>query len=285
MKTKSITKITLLSVVIMSAITAITLNSCQKENVKPKVVNTSSKTSGATVLDISSNLILDEANNIAFASIKSEKGLAPNGFDTSSCVIRTYDTVNKPYTITYNYGSGCVGSDGKTRAGIAVFTYNSTDIRQVNAATSVSFQNYVINGATVNGGVNIVNNGPNSNGNQVISETANFVATYQAEADSETVDYELEWLAGENSSPAANWEFSITGSVHQGSNNGQSATMTITTPLLRNAKNPGCNYYIQGTEQIDQTGVATKYIDFGNPGGCSGLRSVTQSGVTTVVSQ
>ena len=287
MKTKSLTKVTLLSIFVMAVITAVTLNSCQKESIKPKVTDLTNKSAGASNIDGSSSLIIDEANNLLFGSSNSEKGLIPSGagYDTSSCVIRTFDTVHKPYTVSYNYGSGCLGNDGKTRAGIVSVTYSDKDIRVVNNSMTATFQNYSVNGTTVNGSLNLVNNGPDPNGNQVIAETGMFISSTQTETDTLAVNYQIEWLSGEFSTPGTNWQFSITGAIHGGTSTGRTVDITINNPLIKNARNPGCNFFIQGTEQVAVSGEAPKYRDFGNPGGCSGLKSVTQNGVTTVTNQ
>ena len=285
MKTKPITKATLLSILVLAVITAITLNSCQKENIKPKTVNANIQSKGATAFDATANMISDEATNLIFSSAKNEKGLFPNSGDTSACAVRTIDTTHKPYFISYNYGSGCLGSDGKTRSGIISITYNDKDIRVVNNVMTVSYQNYALNGAVVNGGISLTNQGPNSNGNQVIVETGSFVASSSTESDTVNGNLQIEWLAGEFSSPASNWQFSVTGSNYGANSNGTSITTTINTPLIRNAKDPGCNFYIQGTKQIAVSSQPTVYIDYGNPGACSGQQAVTKSGVTNIVPQ
>ncbi len=287
MKTPSITKVTLLSIFVMSVVTAITMNSCQKEIVKPKTVNTSASAAASATggVDFASSMIVNEANNFLFSSYKNEKGLVPKGFDSSSCVVITIDTVTKPHTRTYDYGSGCVGSDGKTRAGITTLTYNNADLRVANAQVTLSFQNYSLNGTTINGAMTFENTGPNPNGNDVLTQVGSFTSVSAKETDTLSANYQYEWLAGENSSPAANWQFSITGSVHGSSSNGGVADITITSPLIKNAKNPTCGFYIAGTESVIVSGNPDKFIDFGNPGGCSGLKSVTQNGSTTVVHQ
>jgi hypothetical protein len=283
MKTKSLTKVTLLSIFFMVLITAVTLNSCQKESIKPKTP-TSVNTAGN--IDANSSLVLQETSNILFTNSSTQKGLLPKGPDSSGCATITYDTANKPYTVTYNYGTtGCVGSDGKTRAGVVSLTYSSTDIRLVNSAITITYQNYSINAATINGSVSFVNTGPNGNGNQVITETGTIIATSSTETDTMNVNYSNEWLAGEFSSPASNWQFSITGSILAGVSTGKTGGLVITSALIKNAKTPGCNFYIQGTETISVTGQATQYVDYGNPGNCSGLKSVTKNGTTTVEKQ
>lgn len=285
MKTKSITKITLLSIFVMSVITAVTLNSCQKERIAPKAVNTTNKSAGAGNVDVTSNTVINEANNIMFSMNKNEKGLIPNGLNNSSCAQVSTDSSQKPYVTTFNYGNGCTGTDGKTRAGVVIVTYDNSDIRVVNNAITTTFQNYTISGTTINGSISYTNEGPDANGNTVIAQTGTYAGVSGSETDTLNVNMAYEWLAGEYSSPAANWQFSITGSITGTSSTGNTLNITITNPLIKNSKNPTCPYYISGTMQINEGPHPSEYIDYGNPGGCSGQKSVTVNGVTTVENQ
>jgi len=287
MRTKSLTKVTLLSLFVMSVVTAVTLNSCQKESIKPKVTPSNST---ATSIKASSALIVSEVNNLMFSMHKTQKGLVPGGADSNSCVIITTDTISKPHTVSFNYGSNCIGDDGKVRSGIVTISYADPDIRLVNNVFTATYQNYTVNGSPFNGSVSVTNIGANGNGNLVLLQTGSFYtkAPQEISADTLNINYQYEWIAGVNSSPAANWQFSVTGGWTSTYTPGQMDSLVITTPLIKNAKNPGCNYYISGTQySVTKTpqGEDYTYEDFGNPGGCSGQESVTHKGITTVQSQ
>ena len=287
MKTKSLTKVTLLSIFIMSVVTAVTLNSCQKEGLKPKAANSSSKTSSTLDPFLSSSKLFDEVSGLVFNASKNQKGLVVNlnGVDSSGCAVITHDTV-KPYTTTYNYGSGCIGSDGIMRAGIVTYSYDNTDIRVVNNVCTFTFQNYNFNGWTINGSVLLTNTGLNTNGNLVLTQTASYVGASGGVTDTINENYSYEWIAGVNSNPFSDLQFNITGSSWGASSNGQTASSTITSTLTKNCKTPGCNYYIAGTVSTvvpDPTQCNTK--NYSTPGGCSGQVSVTQNGVTSIQNQ
>lgn len=291
MKTKSITKVTLLSIVVMSAITAVTLNSCQKESIKPKIVNSSAQSKGASTLASRSALIMSDVNSLMFSSHKNQKGLVPGGTDSNSCVIITTDTIDKPNTIVYDYGSSCIGSDQKARAGKVTITYANSDIRLANNVVTVTFNNYSINGNVFNGSTSLTNTGPNGAGHDVLVIAGAYFskAPNQISADTMIQNLQYEWIANEGSSPAADWQFSITGGWVSSYTQGQADSLVITTPLLRNAKSTSdCNYFIQGTQYTVTTspqGLQYRYEDFGNPGGCSGQESVTVNGVSDIESQ
>ena len=289
MKTKSLTKVTLLTIFVMSVITAVTLNSCQKETIKPKALSGST---AATDPMASSQAIMNEVNNMIFASSSSKnaKGMGQNFnlSDTTGGVIVAIDTVSKPHTVRYDYGAGCVGSDGRTRSGVAIISYDAQDIRTVNDVYSLTLQNYTISGFQVtglNGSISYTNTGTNSNGNLVIAETGGYVGMTGSFLDTVSVNYQYEWVAGENSSPLSNLQFKITGSMY-GNAEGNYAIDSITSPLIKNARTAGCNYFIQGTKYSSVNGTNhVKLTDYSSPGGCSGQMAVTYNGVTSIQNQ
>jgi hypothetical protein len=296
MKTKSITKVTLLSMFVMSVITAVTLNSCQKEAIKPKTLNNSTKSNSNVDAITASNILMNEINDMVFSS-NNKKGLGPqlNGMDSTGCTTFTVDTTVKPYSITFNYGTNCTGSDGRIRSGSVMISYDDKDIRVVNNVFMITFQNYAISSpahagghsvSNVNGSVSLTNTGTNSNGNLVLTQTGGYVATSQGNTDTINFNYSYEWIAGESSTPLTDVQFKITGSANGSFSNGIQSSTTITSPLIKNSKTPGCNYFIQGTTYtIAPDTTKNETIDYGNPGGCSGQMSVTEHGVTTIQNQ
>jgi hypothetical protein len=290
MKTQSLTKITLLTIFAMSVITAVTLNSCQKEIVKPKPI---SKTSSAAATDptVSSAQVLNEITSMVFASsrAKNEKGLGQNLnlHDTTGGVIVTTDTFDKPHSVTYNYGTGCTGSDGLTRSGVVTITYDNEDIRVVNNVYAITLQNYTVSGFQVtnlNGTMSYANTGTNANGNLVIAQTGGYIGNSGPLTDTINVGYQYEWIAGESSSPLANLQFKVTGATY-GYANGNTAIDSITSPLTKNCKYAGCNFFIQGTRYSEINGSQVKLTNYGNPGGCSGQMTVTVNGITSIENQ
>jgi|GEM_PF-3378687 hypothetical protein len=291
MKTKSITKATLLSIFVLSVITAVTLNSCQKESIHPKVVNSNTKSNGEANTPAVTALLVNDINSIVFSMKKNQKGLVPGGVDSNGCVTIVTDTIDKPNSITYNYGSGCIGNDGKVRSGVVVINYAVQDIRVVNNVISATMQNYSINGTLFNGTISATNTGTNGRGNLVFLETALFtkLAPQQISTDTLNGSFAYEWVAGESSSPEQNLQFSVTGGWTSTYTAGQMDSLVITTPLLKNAKTTNaCNYYIQGTQYtVTKTpmGEQYSYYDYSNPGSCSGQVAVTTNGVTVTQNQ
>ncbi len=283
MKTKSITKVTLLSMFFVSAIAAVTLNSCQKEAVKPKTATTNITDN----VFLSSTQLTNQLNSIAFSSTKSEKGaLTPriSAGDSSACTVITIDTVSKPHTVKYDYGSGCVGSDGNTRSGVLIYSFDNDDIRVVNNTKTITMQSLSINGITYDGSISFTNTGTNANGNLVIAQSGSYTMGNGSQSATVNIDYQYEWIAGESSSPLANCQFKITGNCTASDGSGEIASTTITSPLVKNFKTAGCNYYIQGTVHTSSASK-TEDLDYSSPGGCSGQVAVTENGITSLRDQ
>lgn len=284
MKTKSLTKVTLLTIFVMSVITAVTLNSCQKEAIKPKSII--GKQSLKANPFANSEKLLDQMNSIIFSGTHNSKGLIGSfhAYDSSSCSTVVSDTVSKPHTETFTYSPGCVGTDGVTRSGVTQISYGSTDLRLVNNVITLSFQNYVFDTSEVNGSLSFTNTGYNTNGNLVITEIGTFYILSGGQLDTFNLNYQLEWIAGESSSPLSNLQFSITGGITLTSAT-QTASNTITSPLIKNSKTPGCNYYIQGTVHAQRSNGYYWDVDYSNPGGCSGLFQVNENGTISTQHQ
>ena len=285
MKTKSLTKVTLLTIFIMSVVTAVTLNSCQKEVIKPKV----SPTSAAGKNTLASSSLMNELSDMIFSvsGTKNQKGLgqAFNFDDTSACVSTIIDTISKPHTITRDYGSGCTGSDGLTRSGVAIISFNDRDIRIVNNVYSLTLQNYTCsNSPVVNGSISYTNTGYNSNGNLVLAETGTLSSSNGSAYDTLSANYQYEWISGAYNSQLSGYQFSVTGGCNLTSSSSDTGSITITSPLIKNCKSEHCNFNIQGTA-VSTWNNHIKYMDYGRPGACSGQMTVTENGVTSIQNQ
>ena len=158
----------------------------------------------------------------------------------------------------------------------------------VNNVYSITLQNYTVSGfqiTNLNGAISYTNTGTNSNGNLVITGTGGYIGTSGSLLDTVNMNYQYEWIAGENSSPLSNLQFKVTGALY-GYAEGNTAIDSITSPLIKNCKTTGCNYYIQGTKDASVNGTNhLKHTDYGTPGGCSGQMAVTVNGVTSIVNQ
>ncbi|HWB64523.1 MAG TPA: hypothetical protein VG603_13490 [Chitinophagales bacterium] len=267
--------------VIMVAVITLSMNSCKKQVVSPKTGTASSQTDNFRLADV----VLNEGLNNAFSfnSHTSHKTASANDI-MSSCAIVTVDSVTKPHVATVDYGTGCLGGDGHTRAGKIVITYDNADFRVGNNTFNVSYQNYVIDTTEINGSESMHNNGPDSLGRTTFTVTINTSVTQNGVTDNINGTFDYTWIAGEGSDPLQNLQFSITGSITGNDKDGNSSTATVTKELIKNYKNSTCNYVISGTILVTEAGYADKTIDYGD-GTCTGMETITVNGVSTVKAQ
>ena len=205
-------------------------------------------------------------------------GASPPG--TTFCYTKTISPAgfSFPKTVTLDFGSGCLGRDGKFRKG-KIITVFSDWLRKPGATAVTTFSGYSVNAVTVEGKQTITNtstattraytrvveNGKLSkvNGNYIIW-SANYTHTQTAGV----------------ATPFYYWddEFTITGSASgQSSRNGNliAWTRTITSPLHRKAT---CRWRDAGTIAITHNSHAAT-LDFG-AGNCDNKATITYNGIT-----
>jgi hypothetical protein len=267
MKMQTITKVTILG----WAIVLLGASSCQKE--KPLQSQENPGQAVATV-DQTYSEAQTAMNSLkdAGSSFKTDGGVA-------SCATTTMDTISNPHVFTVDYGStGCKGSDGKVRKGQIIVQFDNADYRTINDHINISFNGYSVNNTVFSGtGVQIVNNGFNTNGNLAFAIAIGVQQTLNGKTFSVNGNLGYEWIAGEATSTTTDDEFSITGSANGTTYGGDSFTFSITSPLIKNYA-PGCQYFVKGDVLETETGKFDKTIDFGN-GTCTGMETVTQNGV------
>ncbi len=92
--------------------------------------------------------IADEALSLkSLTTLKSAEADSSNYLGT--CPTLTVDTSKVDKVLTINFGTSCLGKDGKTRSGKIIVT--STNFSKVGVLRTISFANYTVNGDTVMG--------------------------------------------------------------------------------------------------------------------------------------
>ncbi|MFZ4455919.1 MAG: hypothetical protein ACOYOT_06830 [Bacteroidales bacterium] len=138
-------------ILFVSAITALTFVSCDKsENLSIAQTENSQLISEEQAVEQASTEIdgtTDEALAMKSISLKSANVDANNWI--GSCAVVTIDTASATKSLTIDFGTSCVGNDGKTRSGKIIIT--STSFSKLNVERTVSFQNFIVNGDTVTG--------------------------------------------------------------------------------------------------------------------------------------
>lgn len=251
---------------------ALTLNSCRKERDNDTMPAQDNAQAEATFNDAFN--MADEAATTGDVSFKNadENGLL------AGCAIVTRDTLSTPRTVTIDFGSGCVGNDGRTRSGKVLVSYDGP-YRATGTTIIITFDNYFVNDNQVLGTKTIQNNGPNNDGNlsYTITVSGQIVKADNGGTIAWTSNRVREWLEGANTTALADDVYGITGTATGTTANGNAFSATITDQLIRKLA-PGCRrHFVQGKMEVAVTGKPTRYIDFGS-GACDSQIVVTING-------
>lgn len=192
-----------------------------------------------------------------------------------------------PVTVTYDFGAGCTGADGRTRSGQIIVTHTGR-YRDAGSVMTVLPVNYVVDGRAIEGTKTVTNNGRNGQGN--LSYT---VAIAQGEVTfpdgtSRTLNatWTREWIAGEGTTVhdlgvagLLDDVWLISGSATGTRRGGQIWSAVITTPLRRELS---CQNIVSGVVEISPDGRATRTLDYGN-GDCDRIATMTVNGNTRTI--
>ena len=185
-----------------------------------------------------------------------------------------------PVTMTLAFDGSCTLSDGRTVSGTITAVYTGK-VREAGTSVSITFDNLVIDGNTINGTQTITNNGMNSLGQLNFSIVVNDgKITY---SDGTEIKYETNrmrtWVEGMDTNFENNgveglkddvWE--ITGTASGLNRDGNTFDGTISTALRREMD---CRWLTAGVLEIE-TDIFdnTVVIDYGD-GTCDGKANIT----------
>lgn len=191
----------------------------------------------------------------------------------AGCTVVTTDTMSgTTRKMTIDFGTGCTGNDGRTRAGKILVSMTGR-YRAQGTVITITFDGYSVNGNKIEGTKTITNMGKNSNGNPYfeikvtggkITTSDNKVITWQS-------DRVREWTKGYSTLTPLDDEYSITGSASGTNRNGVNYSADITKALQVKI---GCRWIESGTISVTPSGKATRVIDYGN-GDCDDSATVT----------
>lgn len=201
----------------------------------------------------------------------------------SQCATITRTSNGNTHTVTIDFGtSNCLCSDGKNRRGAIIieFSGQGTLIQAYNDSLSankhtITFYQYHVNDAHVEGTHTIINNGHINNhlkysievaGGKITKPNGGGVVTWQS---SRT----REWIEGEGTPAFDDDVFLINGTANGIQANGISFTETASNLKIA----IGCPYIKSGIFQYTPSGKPVRSIDFGN-GACDANATVTING-------
>lgn len=193
-----------------------------------------------------------------------------------TCADISEDNSDFPKIITVNFGDGCTGPGGYTRAGI-MYIHLTAPFEETGSVRTVTFEDFSINGVEITGSRITTNLGPNTDGQPVFSRVVDTQITHSNGTYHRNFTSEITWLSGYQTSECGDNDWKLTGSGSNTRSNGTVVTRTITSALYHYHT---CNFITQGSVQISAPN-GTMSIDYGN-GTCDDLATVTGPNGNTI---
>lgn len=213
-----------------------------------------------TAYDDVFNVILEDGFN---------KGVAAKENSCANVTLSNTDPNTFPKTMTIDFGTGC-SSNGITRKGKIIATL-SGKILATGTTVTVSFDNYHVNDFKVEGTFSITNNSGGA-GLSLTTQTTNGKLTYPDGTTYYTYSgtHTLIQSAGAGTPSIADDSFSITGNSTTASSAGNSLTVSITTPLVKNAL---CTNIVSGVQSFTYNSIGGT-LNYGD-GTCDKIATLT----------
>ncbi len=230
--------------------------------------------------------LTEEALNIVLADDISteidevvEDDSIESGFDSrssnttsnhTSCVERTVEETTNGKIVTLDFGDGCEGRRGREFAGKIIIEYVKTD---TSLSKTLTFENFSVEGNTVEGGKSIVKVKENANGNPEATFNIDITITLESGVVIVRKGTKVkEKIEGADTDTRGDDVYSISGNWESVNKNGVVKTATITTNLRREW---ACKYIVSGVIEISKDG-RTATLDFGD-GSCDNKATLTDA--------
>lgn len=193
-----------------------------------------------------------------------------NGVDSIYNLLAIFDSTNFPRTIIMDFGTGCTGTDGRTRKG-KIITSLSGKFWKTGTIITHTLENYIVNDHKVEGKRTVTHSSTNV-WNILVSDAK------ITDPDGKTVSWTSERTRTRTAGGATLLDifddaYSITGSAAGTNRDGRNFTVTITTALHLQA----CSYIAEitkGVVEIQPDDLKLRTIDFGD-GTCDNSGTVT----------
>jgi hypothetical protein len=283
---KSAIELLLAKLFIISVIMALVAfsSSCKKDETteidKPVVDTQTTQDESAAQSEFDDAIIISEE---AIDSAYSET--YPNTtISVAECALVTSDTINN--TLEVDFGTeGCLGYDGRVRAGKITITYIG-NYRVPGSAFNVAFNNYTVDGISVSGSISYYTVNRNSAGNltfttEILNGNIIYPEGYSIKYESSRT---IEWTEGEATGELLDDIYEISGHSSGINSNGVGfSTETLVPITLKTACwNEYIFYPVQGIKLITPNDEPTRSIDFGN-GECDKIITLSIGNIDYVV--
>lgn len=232
------------------------LSSCDKEGMEEDLQSSRDNALG----EQSFNDLQDMADEAAAGELTSYK-VDGEQLVYSSCATRTHDTVSNPRVLTIDFGTGCLGNDGRMRSGQVIVTYTGT-IGQQGHFRTITTSNYFVDGNQILGTKTVMNEGLNTDGNvwftinvdgQIIRENGTTIDWLS--------DRTREWIEGYGTPERMDDVYLVSGTHSGQSSDGRGFTAQTLEPI-RKAKS--CNWRTAGILEVTPNERPVRTINFGD---------------------
>ncbi len=247
------------SLILIMILAGFSLTSCQKS----EPLETSS-------LEAADDAALSEALfDDVFTSLEIATGLAELGLKSApvsdTCPLITITSAGQnfwPRNIVIDYGTGCEGLYDVVRSGKIIITLSGPR-REVGSVRSLTFQDYYVNGAMIEGTKTVTNLGPNTNQNVVFAvELTGGKITFRDEKSiTHEFEREREYTAGYATWNPWDDKCLITGMAAGTTLEGLTFTHTVINALEWQA---ACRFLVRGTIGFDIEGIEPFTLDYGD---------------------
>jgi hypothetical protein len=231
--------------------------------------------------DAADDVALSEAlYDDAFASLEIATAFAEVGKKSASildsCPLITINSPGQeffPRNIVIDYGTGCTGLFDVERSGKILITLSGP--RGTTGSERVlTFDNYHVNGAKVEGTYTIENLGPNSSQNAVfaVSLEEGKISFPDSKVITREYSRQREYIQGYGTLSPWDDRCLITGTSSGSNLEGKTYSLTITNPLEWTA---ACRFLIGGTIRFDVDGIEPFELDYGT-GECDAVATLSR---------
>lgn len=198
----------------------------------------------------------------------------------SPCVVVTHDTVAK--VITLDFGTGCIGPDGKTRAGKIIVDYTQR-LWWPGASLTITLDSFHVDQRHIEGSkthLNLATSFQDTIRIQTVL-TGGKITFLDGSTATRTFDRVRTWHRAVNPSQD---EIHVTGTASGTRRDGSSFSSTILSPKIyrRACRAQGFFLAAEGTVQIQRSNQPDLNVDFGG-GTCDSDLTLTVNGQSTTI--
>ena len=182
-----------------------------------------------------------------------------------------------PRIVTIDYGTSCIGFNDIERSGKIIIAM-SAPRRQEGSVRTTTFDNYVVNGARIEGIFAVENLGLNGNNNTVfaVSLSAGKITFPDEKTITRSYLREREYIAGYSTITPWDDKCLITGFATGTNLNEVAYKHTITSALEWQA---ACRFVVSGTIKFEIDGIEPFFLDYGN-GDCDAIATLIRGDET-----